>query len=268
MQTKKGIVLSGGAIYGLLHLGALQVISLEHLEYFSGSSVGSLICALLACKIPINDIIDKAKAKRILDKNNINIFNIFENLGIDDSSSIRNWLKDIIGDITFKEVYYNYGNTLFVSVFNVDLLQVEYLSKFSDPDLKVIDAVVMSCSIPLLMTCKIHNSFHYTDCCIARERLPYQPLLDYIDKSEILRINIKFDSLESNVNNLFSYLFRILSYSLRNEKFIPNDIQIINLRPNGNIKLFDMYDYTNDTIDLLTSLGETQTRDYLESIMD
>jgi predicted acylesterase/phospholipase RssA len=268
MIRKKGIVLSGGAIYGLLHLGAVEKVDKDHLDYFSGSSVGSLICALLACKIPINEIIDKAKAKRILDKNNINIFNIFEHLGIDDSSTIRNWLKDVIGDITFQEIFHTYGTTLFVSVFNVDLLQVEYFSRFSVPDLKVIDAVVMSCSIPLLMTCKIYNNFHYIDCCIARERLPYQPLLEHIDKTDILIINVHFDSLESNVNNLFSYLFRILNYTLRNEKLIPNDIQLVNLQPNGTIKVFDMYDYTNDTIDSLISLGETQMCDYLRRVIE
>src|SRR5690554_6052896 len=69
-----GLVFEGGGVLGIGHIGALSEASkhfdLSKVKYFAGTSVGSVVAALCACRIPIdklNDALNSIKFGKLLD---------------------------------------------------------------------------------------------------------------------------------------------------------------------------------------------------------
>jgi len=173
----KHLVLSGGGHHGIKQLGALlraQVTLFERsdIETVYGTSIGSVVLALWLMKIPtdtvydfvINKPWDKAYAldpniisrllgeKGVLDKNII-----IEILG----PIIRSKLLDI--DITLKQLYDITNIDFHIIATELNTLTHIDFSHTSHPDLKLIDAVYMSSSIPFVFKPCYYNGSYVLD---------------------------------------------------------------------------------------------------------
>ena len=74
------LALSGGGIYGVAMLGALKHVHLEPIKHIAGTSVGSLIGALL-CVVSVDSIINLITHKHI-DLESYNIDETIEHCGL------------------------------------------------------------------------------------------------------------------------------------------------------------------------------------------
>ncbi|MBI3657788.1 MAG: patatin-like phospholipase family protein [Acidobacteria bacterium] len=99
---KVGLALSGGAARGLAHIGVLKVLD-EYkipIHYIAATSVGSIIGAAYAARVPITNMIKIAETMRWRDLGSVS----FRLMGLSDSSRMEKFLRGILPVATFEEL--------------------------------------------------------------------------------------------------------------------------------------------------------------------
>ena len=159
---------SGSKIF--IHLGFIKYLIennlINEVNRFIGTSGGSIVAFLLSLGYNIEIItelfleLDSEKLKKI---NSDSVLNFFDNYGLDDGKNMERALRIILkqkhnsNTITFKEIYEKYGNYLVICSVNLQKHEQVFFDYESYPDLDVVDAVMMSLSIPLMFTPRKFN---------------------------------------------------------------------------------------------------------------
>lgn len=191
LLKKKILVLEGGGILGLAYVGAIKRLEELHvvkrIKTFAGSSAGSIVAALLACGAKSEWLQKKIHMDyQILKDDSWGIIRDIKRLvyeyGVYKGDSLLEWMgnlfKELTGnaDITFKQVYEKYGNTLIVTVSDLNISDVKYLShkkikrsgtqkiiSMVVPDMPIRNALRMSMSIPLFYRAVTYEGDVYVD---------------------------------------------------------------------------------------------------------
>ncbi len=177
-MTIKHIVLSSGSYKGVYMLGVLkhlkdiQYYSINNIENIYAVSVGSILAVLLAMRLDLNDItnyvIDRPWGK-LFSIESENLINSLYSKGMLDItifySLFENFFKKekINKDITMQEFYDKYKIRLQFIALNINSFENEVFSHEKTPDLKLIEAVYMSCSLPFIFVPNIYNNNYYLD---------------------------------------------------------------------------------------------------------
>jgi NTE family protein len=161
-MTFKHLVLEGSGFSALAYCGAFEELEKRHIlkdiKYFAGSSSGALLATLLAMNFTpkeIGDIFATYDFENVLSTSRIKmIWNLLWHFGLFSSNPIITRLKEIIKakhdpDITFDQLFKKTGNFLVITVSSINEQQVFYISPTTHPNVKVIDAIQSSISIPL-----------------------------------------------------------------------------------------------------------------------
>ncbi|MEN7547512.1 patatin-like phospholipase family protein [Rapidithrix thailandica] len=161
-----GIVLSGGAARGLLHIGVLKALEVYDISptHISGSSMGAIVGALYAAGISPEEMLEIASTKSF-----INFFNFhWKGGGILQHRFLEKLLKEKIPHNTFSQL----AKKLYICTTN---LSKECYEVFSEGE--ICKPVIASASIPVLFKpVKIHTDYHVDGGLL--NNLPAQPLND------------------------------------------------------------------------------------------
>ena len=190
MSVKKfnAIVLSGGGIKGLGLLGGLQYMIDNKLfdkdiKYYSGTSVGSIICYFLAIGYTPIEMMVYSITHKVFEIKDINsVESIFKGEGLYDFSIFISHFEkmtiDKIGYIpTLKELHKKMKKTLYTCTYNVTKKKKEYLSYHNYPDMLCIDAIRLSCSLPFIFNDSIYNDDCFIDGGFV-DNCPISPIRD------------------------------------------------------------------------------------------
>ena len=240
-MTIKHLVLSGGAYKGFYTIGALKYLNdnkfyeLENIETMYGTSVGALVAAILCLKLNWDDLYEycinkpwekafKFSVESLLDIINKKGFikqefidGIFENL-----------LKGagLHKNITLKQLY-DYSNIdLYIFVTNLTKFELERFSHKTHPDMLLLDAIYMTCSLPFVFQPKYVDNICYIDGGVIN---PYpmnicikdlEEINPDINKNEILGFKIVDDELElgEEKSSIFQFGFYMV-YRLIKENY-------------------------------------------------
>ena len=247
-MTIKYIVLSGGGpALGLLEYGVIKelskknILKYENIESLYCTSVGSISGLIYTLNYDwewIDDFFIKRPWEKLINFDTNDYLNIFNNKGILDESFILNCLKplllgkDLNINITLKELYgYTKINLYFYTTELNNFSKIE-ISHKSHPNLSVIKAITMSCSIPFLFKPVYYNNNNYLDgaiCintplneCLLNEQCNIEEIIvlendknNPIDSSNSFYINnnYKFDTnhkIDIQSYNLFNYFIYIV----------------------------------------------------------
>lgn len=184
------LVLSGGSIKGITYIGLMKAIYeysdiYNKIKCFAGTSVGSIFATFLSLNISYEyllTLIDTDFSEFL----QLNIDDLIDNFGLDNGENYINFIKKILGknqDITFKGIFDKTGKRLIISATCLNNYNIEYFDYISHPELKVIDAIRASISIPLLFTSVKMNNKRYIDGAIL-EPMP----ISLFDKEKTLGI--------------------------------------------------------------------------------
>ena len=162
-KNKKNIlVLSGGGVKGVVHLGALkafeQLDMLKDFDTFSCSSAGGLVGVLITCGLRPEYIYKVLTVVGIDKLRSSKKSNFFQEFGIDKGiqfiAVISTILKEhgIKEDITFKEHFEKTRKKLILTGSCKNEKKIYYFSVDTFPDMKVLTALRITVSYPIVFT--------------------------------------------------------------------------------------------------------------------
>ena len=231
MTTIKHLVFSGGAYRGIYMIGALnklikeEFIKLDEIKTIHCVSVGSLIASCICLKLDFNNLSEFVINKpwdKLFDFNTEYLFKLTTSIGLYDInifydiySNILKW-KGLKKDITLKELFLLSNIELYIYSTNLYSWKKECFSYKTHPDLKLIEAVYMSSTLPCVFTPLFMNNTYYLDGGLINS-YPLNECLDCsFNKNEILSIVVKNERSNeilnnNNNNNIFTFGWSILN---------------------------------------------------------
>jgi len=174
----KYIVLCGGGpncFSQLVMIHSLMennIIQYDTIEKIYATSAGTIIATLLALNIPLNEAIDYVIERpwnKTIKLEMDMILNFNEKKGLYDYDLFHKILypifssNDISMDITLKDIYDQYKIELRMITTELESFQMIELCYQTYPNLKVMDAITMSCSCPPLFSPFLYEGKHYID---------------------------------------------------------------------------------------------------------
>ena len=230
------LVLSGGGIRGILHLGSLKTLEekniFKNIKNFGGSSAGSMISLLLSIGYTYNDIMIiflKINTDKFYD-----ITDIFEFLniyGLLNLNPFEKFLRLLLENkfkkknITFSELYNLTQKTLHINSININSNEEIIFNHINTPNIDVIDACLASCSLPFIFPPKLIDNNYYIDA-FAVNNCPCNIFKNDLDNTICLSImdlcesNLKNNSFQNYVMNVFNS-YKNYSYYITIKTFQP-----------------------------------------------
>ncbi|KAG4417150.1 hypothetical protein IFR04_009719 [Cadophora malorum] len=162
---RSALLLSGGATFGMNHVGVLKALFEAKLlpRIISGASAGSIVCAVLCTRID-EEIPDVLKAFPHGD------LAVFEEDGNEDGilervrrlltqgawidiKHLTRVMQDLLGDMTFQEAYNRTRRILNICVSSASVYELPRLLNYvTSPNVMIWSAVAASCSVPVLFS--------------------------------------------------------------------------------------------------------------------
>jgi NTE family protein len=236
------IIISGGHIWGLHALGVInkcieeKVIDLHQIKSIHGTSIGSLIGAILALKPDMKDIADyfiNRPWHNLIKKYELSPLGLYNSNGLLTCEFINDILSpilkshDISIDITLEEFYNETGVELYVYATELNEYVTECLSYKTHPEWRLLDAIYASCALPILFRPYFRENKCYIDGAILMN-YPLEKCIDLYDNDEIFGIPIgKMEEEEItliNENTTFAdYISTIFMKILLKTLLFPNN---------------------------------------------
>lgn len=160
----ENLVLRGGGVKGLAYCGALRILHenklLGNLKRFAGSSAGAITACLLAIGYSVNEmepIFRNSDMTAFKDSSSLlaKAERLIQSYALYEGKYFYNWLSGLIAakaneNITFQQVYAQFGKELVVTGTCISHMEVHYFSRHVSPDMPIRDAVRISMSIPIM----------------------------------------------------------------------------------------------------------------------
>lgn len=275
-ETKyTGIVIAGGGtnvfnlVGGIKYCLENNIINLNDIDTFIGTSAGSFVCTALALNFNIEDAID-VYVNDISKKLNFNFKNIYIIERINEKSIYSNkvliesyeqiFIKHNDGQIpTLLDMKNKYGKNIIYTVFNITKNKLEYINYENSPDLLVTHACAMSSCIPFVFNPIEYNKCFYIDGAI-RSNYSVEVTDEYPYK-KFIGFGLTFLSNYSKMN-IFEFLHNFIFSNSRK-------YQVTKIKKSTNCDsycmsiIYDDDDYNRDGESLLVVTKNTITK-YME----
>ncbi|CAG8978595.1 hypothetical protein HYALB_00010956 [Hymenoscyphus albidus] len=162
---RSALLLSGGATFGMNHVGVLKALFESNLlpRIISGASAGSIVCAVLCTRID-------EEIPEVLQSFPHGDLAVFEEDGREDTILERvrrlltegSWIEikhltrvmqELLGDMTFQEAYNRTRRILNICVSSASVYELPRLLNYvTAPNVMIWSAVAASCSVPLVFS--------------------------------------------------------------------------------------------------------------------
>jgi predicted acylesterase/phospholipase RssA len=166
-MTIKHLVISGGGPIMVQILAAMQelenanYLSMNDIESIYGTSAGAILAVLFSLKFDwqtVNDYIIKRPWQDVFPIKVQNILDAYTKKGVFDIKTVEKCFKplfdakDIPLDITLEQFYKLTNIEIHMFSFEINEYKIVDISYKTHPNLSVMQAVQMSCALPVLMT--------------------------------------------------------------------------------------------------------------------
>ena len=158
----ENICFEGGGVRGFAYLGALISLQklglLSNIKRYTGSSVGSLFAVLLVIGFTPKEMVEIALNLNISlpFKRRINkAYSMWNNLGINSLDKLESEFRKIIQlkvdpNITLNKLFAKNGKDLVIVGTNLNRKKSVFFHHANFPDVKLIDALIISMSVPVI----------------------------------------------------------------------------------------------------------------------
>ena len=255
----KHIVLSGGGAVGLVEYGILKTLSInkvidyDKIKSVYATSIGGFIGLIYILNFDwqwMDDYIIKRPWQKIVNINSLNLLNIFNTKGFLDEKFILDIIKplllakDLNIDITLKELYDYTNKDLYLFTTNLNKFSKVSISHYSHPDLRLNDALHMTCCVPILVKPPYYNNDLYLDGglfanipvneCLINENTCEEEILTLVNDKKypidlsnnyyiVNNYNFSNNNVIDNNSNIITYLIYIIRTIIHNFSSIETE---------------------------------------------
>lgn len=159
------LAITGGGMCDIVIVGAIRILEeknlMKNIDKFAGSSAGALISTLLNIGMSADEIentVFSQGSKLVKDSFYKLPFNLLLNYGLYNGHNMVKYIGTLFANqgfdenITFLELYEQTKKVLVLTGTSLNVMDTFYFNYHTVPDMKVIDAVRISISIPLYFT--------------------------------------------------------------------------------------------------------------------
>jgi len=259
-MTIKYLIISGGGPTCIKAIGSLQYLEenkfwhIDNIEKIYGTSGGAIISVLLAMKFDwsaITDYIIKRRWHEVYSFNIDQVFEAFSKKGLYNKDAFELFYKpfflarDISMNITMKEFYEYSRIELHFFTLEINQFIVEDISYKTFPDLSLLDALHMSCALPIIISPRCIDNKCYVDGGVISNYPLNYCLEQNENKNEMLGFRNMYECVVDNNNNvkdestIFDYIINFINKIMKNldtqsrQQTIPyevkNNTQALNL---------------------------------------
>tara|TARA_Y100000768_G_scaffold388267_1_gene383157 strand:+ start:22336 stop:23190 length:855 start_codon:yes stop_codon:yes gene_type:complete len=271
-MTYKNLIIPGGGIYGILIVGILKNLEiyglLKDIKSYLGTSAGSIICFLLVIGYSIDEIyifLNNFNFNLITKFNTNNIINnLTNNYGISNTNNLKiilkNFLieKNINPDITFEELYKIFPIDFTINIACINDTKILFCNYKNTPNLKIVDIITISCSIPIIFEPSIIDGKYYVDGGLYNS-CPIFYYKEELNKTLIIKHYLNID----NINSIYDYLYYLLN-SKMNYSEDYNSLHIIKWYNILDITPID-FNINNNNKNILFNEGKKIAIDYIKN---
>jgi predicted acylesterase/phospholipase RssA len=230
------VVLSGGGVNGLVYCGVLKAY--QELKYdliynvtqVIGISIGSIFGLLWIINYSHKELQKHLTNLQFDDFNEFNFELLFTKYGLNTGNHIINQVEELMNkkgidnNITLQELQKKFNIDFAVVLTNLNKHCLEMISYKQYPKIRVLDAIRMAISIPLLFTAKRFNNYIYVDAALI-SNYPLEFISKYTDNETVFGINIASISTSTEIINIGSYIKCVIK-CMRNKSSISKDTSI------------------------------------------
>jgi NTE family protein len=242
----KHLVISGGGPLGLRYLGALEKLEqmdywkIDNIESIYGTSVGAIIGAFICLKYDwsmLNKYIIERPWHDAFKVTAKQIFESYYNKGLFDGQLAEIIFKPLLTakdldlNITLHD-FYNYSKIdLHIFTFELNSFKTFELSHKSHPNMKLLDALTMSSSLPGIFMPTIIDDCCYIDGGVMNNYPLNECLRDHTNKDEILGIKSSYNKNTDNFANVqvtseSSLLEYVICLTINSMNFIRDSVKL------------------------------------------
>jgi NTE family protein len=168
------VAFGAGGLDGFQELGALHVLQkegkLRRTRRFVGTSAGSIVAFIAALGMRALNVMKYVAETDTSGLFRFKLTNLTTDYGMDDATGLFAFLSTLLeslcpgaSELTFAGLREATGHHLMVSTTCLTDLKLEVMDPDHSPDLRIIDVVRASCSVPLLFTSPVLNNKRYVD---------------------------------------------------------------------------------------------------------
>lgn len=225
IPTFHNLVISSGSTYASTYIGCIKYLHdvnmLKHIKTFIGTSAGALIA--FACVLGYKpDEIYALMIKNIVDGSLTSIdvssiIGICKDYGLDDGSILRGIFEDMLvskgldKEITMKELVKKTGKNLVICTTNLTKSKAEYISVDTDPDIRVVLALCMSCAIPVIFQPVRYKGNMYVDGAVT-DSFPFTICKSRLKETLCISSNWKYpEFIETEETGFMDYFLQVMN---------------------------------------------------------
>lgn len=231
-NMKDTLVLSGGSIKGVAQIGALQCLKdnkyLVNIKNVAGTSAGSMVGMLYCIGYDPLELFRFMKLLDLKKTRKLDPTNIITKYGLDNGDRLILVLEKLLiaknfpKDITFEQFYKKTQINFIVTGTCVNDKKVCYFSHVEYPNMKVLEAIRISISVPIIFTPHMYENKLYVDGgCI--DNYPLQLFSKKIHKVIGIYVSEKMEN-DVNIKYIEQYFIAIMKCMI--EGMTRNDIKI------------------------------------------
>jgi len=236
------LVFSGGGIKCISYIGILKFLeernlmkNIKHIIGTSGGAIFSLMVILGYSYLDLKNLILSIDFDKLKDITCENILKFNENFGIDTGEHLLNLIKIMIKkknidiDITFLDLYNKIKIQYTITGTCLEKNNIEYFNYKLTPTMKVIDAIRITFSIPIIYNCVRYNNYTYVDGGIL-DNYPIKFIKNDIENT--LGFYILGEQNDKQIEGIDNFIIGILLSMIRKnehkviEKYKKNTIMI------------------------------------------
>jgi len=229
----KNIIFQGGGLKGWAYIGTIraltELVDYSVIEQVIGTSIGSLFGLCYVLQIEWSYLLDFVITLDFKEMIDIDIDSILITQSLLEGKKYYELLKEVIStkvdpEITFLELRKITKILLTINAYNITKRKEEYFNYLLTPDVKVIDAVMASCTLPLIFPAyNINNDYYYDSFLINNCAYNIiEPL-----ETMVFEISLYPDFFGTNSNNNLYQLVQSLLANIQVSKDIKLDNYII-----------------------------------------
>lgn len=221
VKHKTTLVLSGCGVKLTAHIGALQALDehklLDHIDTISATSAGGIIGFMMIIGLTVEEIklflmnLDFSKLQ------NPKPFHVLDTFGFDDCRKMIIVFeklcerKNIDKNITFEELYQQTGKRLILTGSCLNDQKLYYFSIDHTPDMKIIQALRISISVPIWFYPVEHDGKLFVDGGLMNN-YPIEEFMNNLDTVIGIYVNEKTEYLEK-ITNIEEFLALLIKCS-------------------------------------------------------